>query len=275
MSGVVSGVVSRVRLSSLSPWHYFIAALVVSWALLISNHLAPHGSGHLAGPSAVWAMWTLMTVAMMAPTAVPVLASLRDVLASLVRPWWAFLGGYLVIWLGFAGVAATAQLWVIDLDLVGNDGSSASPALTASLLAVAGVYQFSSLKRRCATECVHPMTFFFQHWRDGVLGGARMGLRHGVSCLGCCWALMLLAFVGGVANIWFMILSTVVMSVEKLPALGRFVTAPLGVALLIGSVVVFAGRSNDVGPASHHRHSIESPNEQTRAEPVDAMKGNP
>jgi predicted metal-binding membrane protein len=265
-----------VRLSSLSPWPYFIAALVVCWALLIRNHLAEHGSGHAADPSAVWAMWTLMTMAMMAPTAVPVLASLRDVLtSSSIRPWWAFLGGYLVIWLGFAGAAASGQLWVIDLDLVGHDGSVTSPALTASLLAVAGVYQFSSLKRRCGTECVHPMTFFFQHWRDGVRGGARMGLRHGVACLGCCWALMLLAFVGGVANIWFMILSAVVMSVEKLPAVGRFVTAPLGVALLIGSVVVFAGRSNDVGRASHHQHSIESPNEQTPAEPVDAMKGNP
>lgn len=220
------------------------------------------------------AAWALMTVAMMAPTAIPVLASLRDILASSsMRAWWGFIGGYVTVWLGFAGAAAIAQLWLIDRDLfgqrlLGSSGSSVSTIFSACLLALAGVYQFTSLTRRCLTECVNPMTFFFQHWRDGVRGAAGMGLRHGVSCLGCCWALMLLAFVGGVASIWFMVLATAVMAVEKLPAVSRRLTAPLGIVLLVASAAFIAigvNGGDDQHPPHHHMSSTM----------VDATKGSP
>ena len=168
-----------------------------------------------------------------------------------MRPWWAFLGGYLLVWIGFAGVAAAAQLRLIDLDIIGHNGTSTSQVFSAIVLALAGAYQFTSLKRRCITECVNPMTYFLRHWRDGVVGGARMGVRHGVACLGCCWALMLLAFVGGIANIWFMALAAVVMAVEKVPAVSRFVTVPLGVVLIVASgVIAIAALTGGDGP--HH-----------------------
>jgi predicted metal-binding membrane protein len=190
-----------------------------------------------------------------------------------MRAWWAFIGGYLIVWLGFAGAAAMAQVWLIDRDpfgqrLAGGNGSTASTLVSAVLLALAGVYQFTPLKHRCLTECVNPMTFFFQHWRDGVRGAARMGLRHGLACLGCCWALMLLAFVGGVANIWFMVVATVVMAVEKLPALNQRLTAPLGIVLVAASAAFLAisvGGSHAQHPSHHHTSNTM----------IDATKGTP
>ena len=199
-----------------------------------------------------------MTIAMMTPTALPVMISLRELLASTSRrPWWSFLGGYLAVWIGFAVVATGAQVVLIRTEIVRHDGSGASYVFSAVVLMAAGAYQFSALKHRCVTQCVAPMTFFLRFWRDGTQGGARMGLRHGVSCLGCCWALMSLAFVGGLANVWFMVLCAAVMAVEKLPSVGRFVTAPLGVALVTaGLIVVVAGASTSDAPSPHHHQSL-------------------
>lgn len=84
------------------------------------------------------------------------------------------------------------------------------------------------------------MQFFIRHWRDGVNGSFKMGLRHGVTCVGCCWALMLLAFVGGLTNIWFMVLSAAVMAIEKFPVIGRRITLPLGVLIIVWGVAVLA-----------------------------------
>jgi predicted metal-binding membrane protein len=107
--------------------------------------------------------------------------------------------------------------------------------VSALLLALAGLYQFSTLKEACLNKCRAPLTFFMAHWDEGAL---RNGLRLGLVCLGCCWALMALGFVGGVMNLAFMGLATVVLVVEKLPGLGRWVTRPLGVVLLASAGVV-------------------------------------
>ena len=95
---------------------------------------------------------------------------------------------------------------------------------------LAGAYQFSALKAACLTLCRAPLAFFMTHWAEGPW---RNGLRLGAVCLGCCWALMLLAFVGGVMNLAFMAVAMVLMALEKLPAIGRHVTRPLGGALMV------------------------------------------
>jgi len=84
------------------------------------------------------------------------------------------------------------------------------------------------------------MTFFMRFWRDGIVGGMKMGIRHGLTCIGCCWALMLLALAGGMSNVLFMVLSAAVMAIEKFPTIGKRVTKPLGVALLMGGFALLA-----------------------------------
>ena len=98
---------------------------------------------------------------------------------------------------------------------------------------LAGAYQFSPLKAACLAKCRAPLGFFMQHWDEGAW---RNGLRLGLVCLGCCWALMALAFVGGVMNLAFMGLATAIMVIEKLPDLGRWLTRPLGGLLMMGGL---------------------------------------
>lgn len=174
-------------------------------------------------------MWALMSAAMMAPTALPALATYEDL--SHTAPgtrFSALLGGYLLVWLGFSVLAAGMQFALFSAGLLGGFGDSRSALLSAGLLIGAGTYQFSAIKAACLSKCRQPLTFFMQHWDEGPL---RNGVRLGLVCLGCCWALMLLAFVGGVTNLAFMALATVIMVLEKLPDIGRHVTRPLGYCL--------------------------------------------
>ena len=193
-----------------------------------------------------------MTLVMMSTTAVPVLQSLHSITQNATQLiWWAFVLGYSVIWFGFALAASSLQLMLGELNLL-DAHMGLNKSLSASLLITAGLYQFSSIKQRCQSECLAPMQFFLRHWRDGVSGGLKMGLRHGVTCVGCCWALMLLAFVGGLTNIWFMVLSAAVMAVEKFPVIGRRLTAPLGVLIIVWGVAVFMSLFSGVGGAHNH-----------------------
>ena len=218
----------------------------------MQNHLSTSGSVHSHALSNVFWMWVLMTLVMMSTTAVPVLKSLHSITQNATQLiWWAFVFGYLVIWFGFALVASSLQLMIGELNLL-DAHTGLNKSLSAGLLLIAGLYQFSSLKQRCQSECLAPMQFFLRHWRDGVSGGLKMGLRHGVTCVGCCWALMLLAFVGGLTNIWFMVLSAVVMAVEKFPVVGRRLTAPLGVLIIIWGVAVFVSLFSGVGGVHNH-----------------------
>ena len=240
------------KLVANSPWPLLMFAVAGGWWLLMQNHLSTSGSVHTHALSNVFWMWVLMTLVMMSTTAVPVLKSLHSITQNATQLiWWAFVFGYLVIWFGFALVASSLQLMIGELNLL-DAHTGLNKSLSAGFLLIAGLYQFSSLKQRCQSECLAPMQFFLRHWRDGVSGGLKMGLRHGVTCVGCCWALMLLAFVGGLTNIWFMVLSAVVMAVEKFPVVGRRLTAPLGVLIIIWGVAVFVSLFSGVGGVHSH-----------------------
>ena len=202
------------------------------WADLCN--LTPDGAGF----AKMTLMWVLMSAAMMAPTALPAFATYEDLSHSGAETRFpALVGGYLSIWLGFSVLAAAMQLVLFRAGLLDPLGSSASAGLSAGLLAMAGAYQFTPLKDACLSKCRAPFTFFLQHWDEGAF---RNGLRLGAVCLGCCWALMTLAFVGGVMNLAFMGLATLLMVFEKLPEIGRWLTRPLGAALLAGAVFVAA-----------------------------------
>lgn len=251
---------ARIRAMSAPHWLGFFALVILAWAALLLGSVGLPGSSDAAaglawwvelctaapgaaGLAGLWAMWAVMSAAMMAPTFLPALATFDDLRhggATDKAGFLLLLAGYLTIWLGFSILAAGAQLWLASLGLVNGAGQSVSSALTALLLIAAGGYQFSAIKNACLTQCRSPMTFFMGHWRPGRLVPFELGLRLGAVCLGCCWALMVLAFVGGTMNLVWMGAATVLMVLEKLPEIGAPVTRPLGWALIAAGALVAA-----------------------------------
>ncbi|NKX46107.1 DUF2182 domain-containing protein [Roseibacterium sp. KMU-115] len=202
--------------------------------LLLSLCVAtPDAAGFLG----LTAMWAIMSAAMMAPTALPAFAVYDDLSARGGGRFGGLLAGYMAVWLGFSVLAAALQLALYQAGYVTVFGDSQSAVLSGLLLILAGGYQFSALKDACLTQCRAPLAFFVQHWGEGAW---RNGLRLGAACLGCCWALMALAFVGGVMNLAFMGLATLVMALEKLPEIGARITRPLGFALIGAGVLTLA-----------------------------------
>lgn len=219
----------------------------VCWiALLLSGHhhqIFLLGASVPSAPEAVLvfaAFWLEMIGAMMLPTAVPMMRTFTAVSARgphSVAARVAFLGGYVALWMGFA-VAALAAATAIQIAL-GPTWLDARPYwVLAAMLALAGAFQFSPLKDRCLTECRDPTTFLFMHYRRGVRGAFALGLRHGWSCLGCCWALMLVMCGTGMASLLAMFLLMLVMLAEKVTRWGHRATVPVGVILLCAALVV-------------------------------------
>ena len=180
-------------------------------------------------------MWALMSAAMMLPTALPAFATYEDIGQQTQTRMGQLVAVYLVVWLGFSVLAAGLQMALFRMELIGILGESQSRGLSAVLLLAAGLYQFSPVKEACLSKCRQPLTFFMSHWDEGPW---RNGLRLGLVCLGCCWALMLLAFVGGVMNLAFMGIATVIMVLEKMQSVGRYLTRPLGVMLIFGALAM-------------------------------------
>jgi predicted metal-binding membrane protein len=194
----------------------------------------------IAGFPAVFGMWVVMSAAMMAPTAVPAFRTYLDLGhagAGSSAGFWALVAGYLFAWIAFSGLAAALQLGLASAGWLRPDGVVLLPGASATLLIIAGLYQLSPAKAACLRKCRAPLTFFLGNWRDGTVGAASMGLRLGIVCVGCCWALMLLAFVGGTMNLAFMGLATVVMILEKLPDVGRLLTRPLAAVLIVAGLL--------------------------------------
>jgi len=182
------------------------------------------------------AMWAIMMAAMMGPTFVPSLKTYEDLMVSAngTRAGWVgLIVGYFIAWIGFAILIAALQVILVEIRLITSMGRSMSLGFSFLLLLAAGLYQFTPLKERCLTHCRTPMMQFLAHWRTGFSGGIVMGLHHGAYCVACCWGLMAIGFVGGVMDLIWMGGATVLMTLEKLPALGRWLTRPIGLALLI------------------------------------------
>ena len=234
-------------------WVAFFSLVMIGWiGLLQISH--SHAMQHQVGWRSTFAMWALMSLVMMSTTAVPVFSALRNILRTgSIAVWWIFVATYCAMWIGFAVLATSFQGLLTNLGWVEDHRSALW--LSGVLLLAAGAYQFSSLKENCLTQCVAPMTFFMRYWRDGLVGGLKMGVRHGLTCIGCCWALMLLALVGGMSNVLFMALSASVMALEKFPAIGKRVTVPLGVVLLIGGAALLALQFIYGAQSTNHLHN--------------------
>jgi predicted metal-binding membrane protein len=192
-------------------------------------------------------MWAIMMIAMMLPSALPMVLTFTAVTRDRQRigrayvPMSIFVFGYAAIWCAFSAVAAVAQWWLHRHALLSSSMMSTSAWLGGALLLGAGVFQFTPLKRACLTHCRSPLEFIMTRWREGTGGAFRMGLEHGAFCTGCCWALMALLFVAGVMNIlWIAVLTLLVCCEKMLPARAR-INVVVGVLLAIWGFSVLAG----------------------------------
>jgi predicted metal-binding membrane protein len=211
---------------------------LVSWAWIVV--LARDMYGPMTGASAwmmtpmwdaphlalLWAMWAVMMTAMMLPSAVPTIVLVGGRAASFVTL------GYLATWAAFSVGATLLQWQLMRWRILTPMMEVSSVRAGAALLAIAGVYQWTPLKRACLTTCQSPMAFLMRRWRSGRAGAFRMGVEHGAYCVGCCWALMLLLFAGGVMNLTVIAALTAFVAFEKLAPLGAWSARVSGMLLL-------------------------------------------
>jgi predicted metal-binding membrane protein len=210
-----------------------------SWGALCQ----PNAAGGWSGFVLTVAMWIAMTLAMMLPTAGPMILTYAEIAETAARKGERIVSplvltaGYVAVWLGSAFEAASLQWTLANVapTELGNSGA----LLAGAIVLVAGLYQFTPLKRACLTKCQRPFPFFFANWTTERIGVLRLGLRQGIYCLGCCWAMMAIMFAAGAMNVVWMAALGVVMTVEKVTSTPRFsqivgiVLAAHGAAMIV------------------------------------------
>ncbi len=236
-----------------------VALIALSWLYLVwlaAGMAGPSGTtlAHCAAMPAMassraaygwwlFVMWAVMGVAMMLPTALPVVALYfrfhhgRHPGVGATRPTLCLVLGYLLAWSAFGALAALLQLGLEHGRLAQPImGQLQSRFVGGIVLIGAGLFQLSPLKAVCLEKCRTPLGFLMTRWRNGARGALVMGLEHGSHCLGCCWALMLVMFVVGVMNLVWMSLLAVVMLAEKVAPRGQLLARVVGVGLLVAGV---------------------------------------
>jgi predicted metal-binding membrane protein len=175
--------------------------------------------------TAVFAMWAVMMVAMMLPSAAPMILLFdtislrRNEQGERAVATSVFTGGYLIVWISFAAAATLLQYGLEQTLVMSMAMRTTSSLLAGGILICAGIYQLTPLKQACLRHCRSPLDFVVTRWRKGTRGAFIMGCEHGAYCLGCCWVLMALLFVGGVMNLlWIAALSLYVLAEKVLPA---------------------------------------------------------
>jgi predicted metal-binding membrane protein len=205
----------------------------------------PWGGGDLL---LLFAMWFVMMVAMMTPSASPMILMFSAInrrraehRGPAVRTG-LFVLGYLLAWTGYSAVAAVAQWALHGVALLSPMMVSTSPYLGGGLLVAAGIFQWTPLKRACLTACRSPVGFIMSEWREGAAGALTMGWRHGMYCVGCCWVLMALLFVAGVMNlVWVAAIATFVLVEKVVPGGERVSHAAGAVLVLAGAALILRG----------------------------------
>ena len=237
-------------------WIIFYTVLLIAWIAIVVmalESLLPNNANFVTrvveicsnsvsdlNIIGVFFMWFLMSIAMMSPTIIPTLKTYEDILeggGKRENSFWWFITGFLSIWMIFSILMSLTQVFLGRLYLLNDQGAFVSSLISSGFLVLAGLYQLSSYKEACLIKCQRPFTFFLQHWKSGNSGSFNMGVSIGLFCLGCCWALMALAFVGGVMNLAFMAIMTFFMMLEKIPDYGKYISKPLSL-ILIGSGTV-------------------------------------
>jgi predicted metal-binding membrane protein len=191
-------------------------------------------------------MWAVMMVGMMTGTAAPVLLLFAGTHAArgnrgIPVAVMTFGLGYIIVWVAFSVGAALAQWMLHQTAMLTPAMTASNGSLAGGILVAAGAYQLTPVKGACLTKCRSPLGFLMTSWRAGSLGALRMGLRHGVDCLGCCWLLMCLLFVVGVMNLmWVAALSAFVLA-EKIGPFGLVAARVAGAVMIVCGILVLTG----------------------------------
>ena len=223
-------------------WAAALLAAITSRRELIDHHYLLEESG-LAWPVAALVFlgcWQVMIVAMMLPSSMPMVQMMTYAARRQGRQLGilgAFLAGYAAVWTGFAVLAFTGDAGIHHLVDAWPWLAAHTFVIGTTTFALAGAFQFSPLKNRCLTACRSPLGFFTRYYREGVGPAWRLGLRHGLFCVGCCWALMLVMFGIGIGSLVWMGTLTGVMVVEKALPGGRRIIPAVGVVLLLLAVL--------------------------------------
>ena len=224
-------------------WFYLallIAAPASSWFATVQAlcRTLPEGAWSFSAAAVTASMWSAMTLAMMLPSASPMIQTYAEIAETAARKSERIVSplviaaGYASVWLVFSLLATVIQIVLTRAALLNTGITSASGILAGAIFIGAGVYQFSALKHACLTHCQNPFPFFFTNWATTPGGVFRLGVEQGLYCLGCCWAMMMVMFAVGVMNVAWMAGLAAVMTIEKLLT-GRRFAHGFGVALIV------------------------------------------
>jgi predicted metal-binding membrane protein len=202
--------------------------------------------GMISGPGAElgqfgWFIgaWILMMAAMMLPSVAPTALTFARVTGERSRkgqaafvPTWIFILGYFAAWTAVGLAAYAIDHFIRSLDIAWLAWDREGPMLTGAAVVVAGVYQLTPLKRVCLMHCRSPLDYFLESWREGPGGALRMGMHHGLYCVGCCWGLMLVLLALGVMSLFWMAVIAVLIFAEKVLRVGARFAPVIGIALI-------------------------------------------
>jgi predicted metal-binding membrane protein len=189
-------------------------------------------------------MWIIMTIGMMTPSATPVillyykLSQKHQLDKFNLIPTGAFFLGYLSIWIVFGSIATIFQMFLSKVQLLSPIITIYNSLFNGILLISIGIYQLSPYKYICLQHCRSPLEFLSKHWRYGSRGAFQMGLEHGAYCLGCCWALMTLLFVGGITNLFVIALISILILLEKIFVFGKIVSQETAIFCIVWGILL-------------------------------------
>jgi predicted metal-binding membrane protein len=251
-------IISLLQKEQLLVFSGLAVVILISWASMLRMGWGISGTGMELTPACLmrwdagdiahmFIMWTTMMVAMMFPSATPMILMFTTVnqqhgkTQRPLMPTGLFVLGYFLVWTAYSALAAMAQWGLHVAILLTHNLVITSPILGGVLLVAAGVFQWTPFRDACMSKCRSPLGFLMAEWREGRPGALIMGLKHGLNCVGCCWLLMLLSFALGIMNIMWMAIVTVFMLVEKAYPRSQWVSRTTGLILVAWGLWVAAG----------------------------------
>jgi predicted metal-binding membrane protein len=223
---------------------------LIAWTYMADMSL---GAGHLVSAHSAHAwnlhdlvshffMWVIMMIAMMLPTAGPMILTFSFISRDRKQkeqPYVKtsfFVAGYLIVSVGYSLLVTFLQLWLNSNAILTSVGASNSYIFSGILLLAAGIFQWTKIKQACLRFCRNPFNFLMANWKEDISGVLYMGIKHGLLCTGCCWALMLLMFVGGVMNLLWMVVITAIILIEKVAPRGDMFAKAAGVIMALTGI---------------------------------------